>query len=112
MPTVLVIERQRFQRRALCRLLRAAGADRVVDAVDLHAATRVIAEHETASWMIVADPDAIGADGVTALSSLDYGEVSIVFLLLCNRRGDALEHLRAEAKSHRMNLVAALRKPV
>ena len=112
MPTLLVIERQRFHRRALCRLLRAAGADRVVDAIDLHAAVRVIAEHETASWMIVADPDAFGSDGVRALSSLGAGEYAIVFLLLCNRRGDALEQLRNEAKTHGMNLLAALRKPV
>ena len=112
MPTVLVIERQRFQRRALVRLLRAAGADTVVDAIDLHAATRVIAEHETASWIIVADPDALGVDGVRSLAGLGAGEYANAFLLLSNRRGDALEKLRDEAKTHAMTLLAALRKPV
>ena len=112
MPTLLVVERQRFPRRALCRLLRAAGADSVVDAVDLTAATRVIAEHETASWIIVADPDAFGTDGVRALSALGGGEYATAFLLLCNRRSEGLEQLRDEAKTQGMNLVAALRKPV
>ena len=112
MPTLLVIERQRFPRRALCRLMRAAGADKVVDAVDLHAATRVIAEPETSSWIIVTDPDAFGADGVRALADLCSTEYAIVFLLLCQRRGEELERLRSEAKAHGMNLLAALRKPV
>lgn len=112
MPTLLVIERQRFPRRALCRLLRAAGGDNVVDAVDLHAAKRVIAEHETASWIIVADPDAFGDDGVRALAALGAGEHASAFLLLCNRRAEGLEQLRSEAKAHGMNLLAALRKPV
>jgi len=112
MPTLLVIERQRFPRRALCRLLRAAGADKVVDAVDLQAASRVIAEHEASSWMIVADPDAFGEDGMRALAGLCSPEYAIVFLLLCTRRGEDLERLRSEAKTHGMNLLAALRKPV
>src|SRR5262245_6533164 len=103
MPTLLVIERQRFPRRALCRLMRAAGADKVVDAIDLHAATRVIAEHETSSWIIVADPDAFGADGVRALADLCSAEYAVVFLLLCTRRGEELERLRSEAKAHGMN---------
>jgi EAL domain-containing protein (putative c-di-GMP-specific phosphodiesterase class I) len=112
MPTLLVIERQRFQRRALCRLLRAAGATDIVEAVDLHAAQRLLAEHETAAWIIVADPDALGSRGVRALTELSGAEYLATFLLVCNRRGEAMEHLRDEAKRHGMNLLAALRKPV
>jgi EAL domain-containing protein (putative c-di-GMP-specific phosphodiesterase class I) len=114
MPTLLVVERQRFPRRALCRLLRAAGADKVVDAVDLQAAARVIAEHETASWIVVADPDAhgTGTEGLRALAALNSTEYATAFLLLCNRRSEGLEQLRNEAKTHGINLLAALRKPV
>jgi len=111
-PALLVIERQRFQRRALCRLLRAAGADKVVDAVDIHAATRQIAEQEPSAWIVVADPDALGTDGVRALAGLGAGAYDMAFLLLSNRRGEDLELLRTVAEQHSMNLVAALRKPV
>lgn len=96
----------------MCRLLRAAGADKVVDAIDLPAARHVMAEHETTAWIIVADPDAFGADGVRALADLDTKEYAIAFLLLCNRRAEALEALRSEAREQQMNLLAALRKPV
>ena len=111
-PALLVIERQRFQRRALCRLLRAAGADKVVDAVDIHAATCQIAEQEPSAWIVVADPDALGTDGVRALASLRAGAYDMAFLLLSKRRGEDLELLHTVAQQHGINLVAALRKPV
>ena len=112
MPAILVIESRRFHRRAFCRLLRAAGTGKVFEAADLHAATRLIADHETSSWIIAADPDEFGASGLQALQALNANENHAVFLLLSKRRGDALEMLRVQAQQEGMTVLAALRKPV
>lgn len=112
MPAILVIERQRFHRRAFCRLLRAAGANKVFEAADLHAATRLIADHEASSWVVAADPDEFGPSGLQALQALNANENHAVFLLVSKRRGDALEMLRLQAHQEGMTLLAALRKPV
>ena len=111
-PALLVIEQQRFHRRALCRLLRAAGANKLFDAADIHAASRQIVEQESSAWIVVADPDALKIGGLRALAGLGDGTCEVAFLLLSNRRGEDLELLRTEAQQHGMSLVAALRKPV
>jgi EAL domain-containing protein (putative c-di-GMP-specific phosphodiesterase class I) len=112
MPALLVIEARRFQRRALCRLMRAAGADKVVDAIDVSAACRVLSETENSSWIVAADPDAAGIGGLRGLAAIAAAATDIAFLLLTNRRAGGLDELRGEAGHYGLKLTAALRLPV
>ena len=112
-PAVLVIESAKFQRRSLCRLIRAAGADHVVEAVDIADAERQLAKESGRDWLLVADPDLVApSNGVAALVALAE-ECSIAStLLLTQRRASALPELRKEAQSLGLHLLAALRKPI
>jgi EAL domain-containing protein (putative c-di-GMP-specific phosphodiesterase class I)/CheY-like chemotaxis protein len=112
MPALLVIESRRFHRRALCRLLRAAGADQVAEAVDIGAAERVLAGHSAASWIVVADPDSLGADGLALLKKLASHHPATTNLLLSQGRPRAVAELRDRAREQGVPLLTALRKPV
>jgi hypothetical protein len=83
-----------------------------VEAADLQSAARLIADHETSSWIIAIDPDTFGPGGLHALEALNSNENHVDFVLLSKRRGDALETLHTQAQQEGITLLAVLRKPV
>jgi EAL domain-containing protein (putative c-di-GMP-specific phosphodiesterase class I) len=111
-PAVLVIEPSKFERRCLCRLLRAAGAERVAEAVDIDAARRLLSMRRSLSWMAMADPDHLGNDAVLALRDLAAEQLLVTTLLLTQRRAPAADELRNQARLCGLPLLAALRKPL
>lgn len=110
-PAVLVIESTKFQRRSLCRLIRAAGADQVAEALDTRDAERVLARGRALEWIIVADPDLLGADAMQALKTLSDQFSVLGTLLLTHRRG-VFEALREQAQHTGLTILTVLRKPV
>jgi len=111
-PAVLVIESAKFQRRSLCRLIRAAGADRVAEAIGIKDAERVLAKDTASHWLVVADPELIGNDGIPALKALADAFPVVGTLLLSHRRANLLGELRGQAERHGLDFIAVLRKPV
>ena len=111
-PAVLVIESAKFQRRSLCRLIRAAGADHVVEATDVDDAKRQLAKETTRDWLLVADPELVGAGGIGVLKALAASFPVVGTLILSQRRASALPELRDEAHKQGLPLLAVLRKPV
>jgi EAL domain-containing protein (putative c-di-GMP-specific phosphodiesterase class I) len=110
-PAVLVIESTKFQRRSLCRLIRAAGADHVAEAVDIVDAGRVLARGRFPEWIVVADPDPLADPACASLATLAAQYPVAGTLLLTHRKG-AQEELRACAQAAGLRLVDVLRKPV
>jgi len=110
-PTLLVIEQQKYSRRAMCRLLRASGASRVMEAVDVEAARRVLAEHPGTAWIVLADSDAIANDGLLVLKDLAASHDATSILLMSPRRPPAMSELVDRARGLELPLFAALRKP-
>lgn len=110
-PAVLVIEAVKFQRRSLCRLVRAAGADHVAEAVDAADADRVLARGRHPDWIVVADPDLMGEDAYATLRDLADRHPVSGTLLLSHRKG-AAEELRERAQLVGLKLVNVMRKPV
>jgi len=111
MPALLVIEQQKYPRRAMCRLLRAAGASHVMEATDIEAARRLLGEHPMYAWIAFADPDLIAPDGLEALKDLAASHEATSILLLSQRRAQAIPELVARAEAMKLPLIAALRKP-
>lgn len=111
-PAVLVIEGNKFERRSLCRLMRAAGADQVAEASDLRAARALVMRRPEPRWLLVADPEQLGDRDLNALRALagEHGALSI--LLLTERRHPAAAALQAQARRAALPLAGALRKPV
>jgi len=110
-PAVLVIESTKFQRRSLCRLIRAAGADQVAEALDTRDAERVLAKGRALEWIIVADPDLLGADAMQALKTLS-DQFSVTGILMLTHRRGAFEELREQAQRAGLTIITVLRKPV
>lgn len=110
-PAVLVIESTKFQRRSLCRLIRAAGANQVAEALDTRDAERVLTRGRALEWIIVADPDLLGADAMQALKTLSDQFSVMGTLLLTHRRG-AFDELREQAQHAGLTILTVLRKPV
>lgn len=111
-PAVVVIEGAKFQRRSLCRLIRAAGAEHVAEAVDIRDAKRVLDADPARHWLVAADPDLCGADAVAALKALAAERALAGTLLLTQRRGSGLDELREQVTQQGLHCVAVLRKPV
>jgi EAL domain-containing protein (putative c-di-GMP-specific phosphodiesterase class I) len=111
-PAVLVIESSKFERRSLCRLMRAAGAQRVAEAVDIEGARRLLAVHQWPYWLLVADPDRLGDNGLGALRHLAAEHTLATILLLTQRRQPEAESLRARAAQCRLPVIAVMRKPL
>lgn len=110
-PAVLVIEATKFPRRSLCRLIRAAGADHVAEALDLHDAERVLGKGRFAEWIVVVDPDLLGPGAISSLKALaDHFPIAGT-LLLTHRKG-AFDELRELALQAQLRIVSVLRKPV
>lgn len=110
-PAVLVIEAMRFQRRSLCRLIRAAGADHVAEALDLKDAERVLGRGRYPEWIVVADPDLVEAEAMSSLKAL-ADHYPVAGTLLLTHRKDALDELREQARLVELRIVSVLRKPV
>lgn len=110
-PAVLVIESNKFQRRSLCRLIRAAGADRVAEAIDIADAQRVLGRGRYPEWIVVADPDLMPERPLEALKALSEQHPIAGVLLLTHRKG-AFEELRARAREAELRVIDVLRKPV
>jgi EAL domain-containing protein (putative c-di-GMP-specific phosphodiesterase class I) len=110
-PAVLVVEATKFQRRSLCRLVRAAGADHVAEAVDLKDAERVLGKGRHPEWILVVDPDLIGTDAMSALKALT-GRFPVAGTLLLTHRKGVFEELREQALQLELRIVSVLRKPV
>lgn len=110
-PAALVIEAAKFQRRSLCRLIRAAGADHVAEALDLKDAQRVLGRGRHPEWIVVADPDLIGAGAMSSLKALADQFPVAGTLLLTHRKG-VLDELRDEARRIELRIISVLRKPV
>lgn len=110
-PAVLVIESTKFQRRSLCRLIRAAGADHVAEAVDIADAQRVLGRGRHPEWIVVADPDLIADNAVDSLKALTE-QYPVAGALLLTHRKNAFEELRARAREAGLRLVDVLRKPI
>jgi EAL domain-containing protein (putative c-di-GMP-specific phosphodiesterase class I) len=111
-PAVLVIESSKFERRSLCRLMRAAGAQRVVEAADLEGARRLLAVRQWPHWLLVADPDRLGENGLGALRDLTAEHTLATVLLLTQRRQPEAEGLRSRAVQCRLPVLAVMRKPL
>jgi EAL domain-containing protein (putative c-di-GMP-specific phosphodiesterase class I) len=111
-PAVLVIESSKFERRSLCRLMRAAGAQRVAEAADLEGARRLLAVRQWPHWLLVADPDRLGDDGLGALRDLAAEHTLATALLLTQRRQPEAERLRIRAAQCGLPVLAVMRKPL
>jgi EAL domain-containing protein (putative c-di-GMP-specific phosphodiesterase class I) len=111
-PAVLVIDGNKFQRRCLTRLMRAAGADRVTEAVDVHAALGVLLKRAEPRWLLVADPDRLEDPELHALRELVLQHPAVRFLLLTERRHPAAAELQTRASRIGLPLAAAVRKPL
>jgi EAL domain-containing protein (putative c-di-GMP-specific phosphodiesterase class I) len=92
--------------------MRAAGAEVVAEAVDARDARRVLTAEPSRCWLMVADPDLLGSDGLPVLRGLATGFPVAGTLLLTNRRGTGLDEMRDQAKQAGLNCIAVLRKPV
>jgi len=110
-PAVLVIEATKFSRRSLCRLMRAAGADHVTEALDLKDAERVLGKGRHPEWLIVTDPDLVGHGAMPALKAL-ADRFPIAGTLLLTQRKGVFDELREEARSVELRIISVLRKPV
>lgn len=108
---VLVIESTKFQRRSLCRLIRAAGADHVAEAVDIADAGRVLGRGRYPEWIVVADPDLMPEMAFDSLKTLTDQYPVAGALLLTHRKG-AFDELRTRAREAELRLVDVLRKPI
>lgn len=111
-PAVLVIEPGKFERRSLCRLMRAAGADRVAEAIDVESAGRILAVRRWPQWLLVADPDRLAGDGLAALRALLTEHPVTAVLLLTQHRPPATEALRAAAVRCGLPVIAVVHKPI
>ena len=111
-PAVLVIEASKFERRSLCRLMRAAGAQRVAEAADVEASRRLLAVRHWPHWLLVADPDRLGDDGLGALRDLASEHAIATVLLLTQRREPEADDLRARAAECGLPVLAVMRKPL
>jgi EAL domain-containing protein (putative c-di-GMP-specific phosphodiesterase class I) len=111
-PAVLVIESSKFERRSLCRLMRAAGAPRVAEAADLESARRLLAVRRWPNWVLVADPDRLGENGLGTLRDLAAEHTLATVLLLTQRRQPEVESLRSLAAQCRLPVLAVMRKPL
>jgi EAL domain-containing protein (putative c-di-GMP-specific phosphodiesterase class I) len=111
-PAVLVIEASKFERRSLCRLMRAAGAQRVAEAADLESARRLLAVRHLPHWLLVTDPDRLGDDGLGALRDLAAEHAVATVLLLTQRRQAEADDLRSHAAQCGLHVLAVMRKPV
>jgi EAL domain-containing protein (putative c-di-GMP-specific phosphodiesterase class I) len=111
-PAILVIEPNKFERRCLCRLLRAAGAERVAEAADIEAGRRLLSMRRSLTWMAVIDPDHLGNDALDMLRDLAAEQLLVTTLLLTQRRAPAADELSSRARMCGLPLLAALRKPV
>jgi EAL domain-containing protein (putative c-di-GMP-specific phosphodiesterase class I) len=111
-PAILVIEASKFERRSLCRLMRAAGAERVGEAPDMEAARRLLAVRRWPHWLVVADADRLGPDGVEALRDLAVEYAIEYTLLLTQRQHGAADELRSRAAQCGLPVVAIVRKPM
>jgi EAL domain-containing protein (putative c-di-GMP-specific phosphodiesterase class I) len=111
-PAVLVIEASKFERRSLCRLMRAAGAERVAEAADLEGARRLLAVRHWPHWLLVTDPDRLGDFGLDALRDLavEHGVATVLFLT--QRREPAATDLRSRAAQCGLPVLAVMRKPL
>lgn len=109
---VLVVEGAKFERRSLCRLMRAAGAEHVAEATDLEAARRVLTQRRRPRWLLLADPERIDDPELHALAALASQHDIVASLLLTAQRPPAADALRDKARRCGLPLLAALRKPV
>lgn len=112
LPAFLVIEDRKYSRRALCRLLRALGADRVAEATDVWSAKRVLGQRRDAEWVLLADPYALGETGLDMLKPLASEHASVRFLLLCAGRPPVLAALIEQARARGIAVLDVLQKPV
>jgi EAL domain-containing protein (putative c-di-GMP-specific phosphodiesterase class I) len=110
--TVLVIEPNKFERRCLCRLLRAAGAERVAEAPDFETARRLLGVRRWSTWLLVAEPDRLGDESLAEMRDLAGTWAIQSVLLLTQGRPPAGDALRARALQHGLPVAAVLRKPV
>lgn len=110
-PAVLVIDAIKFPRRSLCRLIRAAGADHVAEALDVKDAERVLGRGRHPEWIIAADPDLIGPDAMSSLKGL-ADQYPVAGALLLTHRKNVLDDLREQARQAGLRIVSVLRKPV
>lgn len=111
-PALLVIEAAKFERRSLCRMLRATGAEHVTEAADIAAAQRILAVRRWPQWMLVADPDRLADAGVQALRDLAASHRVLTTLLLTERKPAEAEELRAHAAACGLPVLAVVRKPM
>ncbi len=111
-PAILVIEAAKFERRSLCRLMRAAGAERVAEAVDFDAARHQFAVRRGRHWLVVVDPERQAGAGLEALRDLAAEYCVVAILLLTQRKPAAIEELRAQALQLGLPVISVLRKPV
>lgn len=110
-PFVVVVDPQRHQRRALCRLLRGIGAREVVDAPDAQGALTRVAAKPDVAWIVTADLDTVNMAPDLFLRALAAEAPAARLLLLTNRRGQALDAIRELVRDGPVTLLALLRKP-
>ncbi len=111
-PVILVVETGKFERRSLCRLMHAAGAQRVCEATDLDSAHRLLAVRRWPSCLLVVDPDRVGDQDLDGLRDLAVAHAVAMILLLTSRRQAEADELRSRASRCGLPIVGVVRKPL
>lgn len=96
----------------MCRLLRAAGAEGVFEATDIWAANRLLGERHNPDWMLIADPDTAGENGLDLIRPLAAEHPQVRFILACMRKPPMLAELHNQALGRGLPVFKVMQKPV
>jgi len=109
--TALVVEDDAFVRHALARQLSALGVGTVVTAADGLEAVRLLRNSATFA-LVICDLCLPGADGVELVRELAHSQPRAALLLISSKDRKVLSAVSGVARTHRLNLLGALEKPV
>jgi EAL domain-containing protein (putative c-di-GMP-specific phosphodiesterase class I) len=112
LPRFLVVEKKKFNRRAMCRLIRAAGAEGVFEATDIWSANRLLGERHEHDWILIADPDTLGENGLELIKPLATEHPHARFILVCPRKPPKLAELHRDALARGLPVCKVMQKPV
>lgn len=110
--TVLVVEDHPFQRRALVRVLKAMGIDRVVEAADGSQALALLAAATETIDLVITDLDMPTMDGIALMRQVGQYAPHAGIVLLSAVDPDLLAAVEWLAREQRINLLAILEKPL
>lgn len=109
--TALVVEDQSFQRKALCRLLRRAGVERVLEAEDGESALRLLRTSETLPGIVITDLDMPNVDGIEFIRCLSTEFRTVRLAIYSAQDNGLLRSVRLLAEELGLSLAGVLSKP-